>query len=130
MSVGVRWRVGAASAADTGSPPQHRTLPELVLAHVSSAPAASSTASLTPVTGTGSDRSIVVPSPSCPSELSPQQSTVPPPRSAHVCFAPHATWSAPDTAATVTGAGGEGTTVPPPSCPFAFQPQHVTVPPS
>jgi hypothetical protein len=65
--------------------PQHTTPPLVVTAHVWLGPAAIAATPLSsPLTATGVNRLVVVPSPSWPEEFEPQHFTPPPVVSAHV----------------------------------------------
>jgi hypothetical protein len=59
--------------------PQQYTAPLLVKAHEWYEPAATATTLVNPGTFTGSLRSVVVPSPSCPEKFDPQHHAVPSP---------------------------------------------------
>jgi hypothetical protein len=80
-----------------------------------------------PVTGTGTNRGVVVPSPNCPYALLPQQSK-PCDTIAQLCKRPTATW---DTFAGIVTATGrtELLRLPTPSWPSELSPQHHNVNP-
>jgi hypothetical protein len=80
------------------------------------------------LTGPGTLRCDVVPSPSCPVMLLPQQWTAPP-ASAHVCVSPSASAVTPVKPSTTTGVLLL-TSEPSPSWPASFEPQHETSPPT
>ena len=84
-------------------PPQHRTVPSSMRAHVWLFPAESCVASLSPLTCTGVCPPVVVPLPSCPALLLPQHVAVPSKRSAQLCSVPRPTPVAPETPGTVVG---------------------------
>src|SRR5207249_4415614 len=113
---------------------QHFTVPSARSAQLCKTPALTATAPVMPPTRTGVDELVVVPSPSCPSRFRPQHCTVPSERSAQVWWYPPLTARAPVIPATCTGAEDPGgpvaglATVPSPSCPSTFRPQHRTVP--
>ena len=68
--------------------PQHFAAPPLVSAHVWKSPEVIATIpEVSPLTWTGVDEPVVVPFPSCPSQLPPQHFTAPPVVSAQVCQA-------------------------------------------
>ena len=92
-------------------------------------PVDTATASDIPLTATGVERAVRVPSPSWPSLFAPQHFTAPPETTAHVCHHPTAIEVASFNPLTVTGVDVEATAVPLPSCPELLLPQHCTVPP-
>jgi hypothetical protein len=65
--------------------PQHTTLRFARRAQEWAEPAATSSASVSPATATGTGDDTIVPLPSCPDVLLPQQTTAPVERLAHVC---------------------------------------------
>src|SRR6188768_1051946 len=69
---------------------------------------------------------MVVPSPSCPTELLPQHATVPSAFTAHECELPSASPRTPDRPDTAVGIK-RSSVVPSPSWPYVFLPQHDTV---
>ena len=83
--------------------PQHWTPPDIVSAQVCSPPAAMAvTPPVSATTSTGLVRSVVVPSPSWPYELSPQHWTPPAVVNTQVC------WSPPSKVATLSAHAGSG----------------------
>src|SRR5687768_6015610 len=76
-----------------------------------------------PVTTTGPDRSVVVPSPSCPRLFLPQQYALPSLVSAHVCCTPASMRTNLSPVATETGASRFVDELSP-SCPFTLLPQQ------
>src|SRR5437588_329975 len=83
---------------------------------------------VSPTTSTGVERLVRVPSPSWPQPLSPQHLTPPALVTAQVCKPPTAMAETP-LASPETSTGVERlVVVPSPTCPQAFQPQHLTPP--
>src|SRR5882672_9906744 len=104
-------------------------------------PAATATTFARPDTATGTDRSVVVPSPSCPSLLAPHAITVPSPSSARLWSSPAEIATIPLSPLTATGLVLQGTVlkpadgqvsgpvvVPSPSWPYSLSPHATTVP--
>ena len=87
----------------------------------------------TPLTCTGLNRTVVLPSPTAPSSLYPQQTTPPEACNAHIVTPPLLTAEIPDsvpvppTPVTDTGLR-RVVVVPSPSSPWLFEPQHRTAP--
>ena len=111
--------------------PQHSTPTLVTIAQVWFCPAAIAVTPLVrPVTSTGVRRCVVVPSPSCPLVLRPQHLTPPAVVSAQVCERPAVTAAMPLVRPVTTTGASRCETVPSPSCPFRFSPQHFTAPPA
>src|SRR5262249_42867022 len=129
-STGVRRSVVVPSPSWPNSlSPQHLTVLALVSAHVWKLPAAIAATPLPrPTTATGIERSVLVPSPSWPYELSPQHLTAPAVVSAQLWRSPVATAATPLPSPTTATGIKWSVLVPAPSSPDSLSPQHLTAP--
>ncbi len=108
--------------------PQHSIRPVCVTPQVCPEAALSWSHDVSPSTGVGVLRVEIVPSPSSPKSFPPQQNAVPPVVSAQVCQPPVVTDSQSVRVPTRCGTPCRRSTVPMPSCPWRFCPQHHSVP--